>query len=555
MQTTLERSGNPSAQPFPTISLSSSGSLSLVDTSTLGSVGPTATANVTVLSASDIFQPIATDTPPAQISQRSDHPVSGLGIQQQQQKLETNKFYANFFLGDQTANAWTHPYSLSWSKGSGQSGSWGIAISHIERSQLATGTKTSSDAGEWSFFASPIGVQTLVISAVELGVGTTLTTDTLEAFSVNVNLVAAGASTPTVTFPLVQGMGFVTSVYSNGTPLLQSGIGIENVTYVGSVINGATYKYRALLSDGYTWLIYVTPQNSGYQENSFTLVSPVAIQGPSAFGGYIQVAKVPGDTPDAETVYDESAGCYATGVSISGSVHDTTGIYSLSWTKEGAPSQPLLIFALPHHLESFASETAAGVTDVQLVTTSKGMGTAVRGDSWTLVELDLPIDMSFAPWSPSNGDIETLSVPAIEAINGAGTAELAQNVSKQTNVGSMYYDGKALAKFAAIIYVLHEMANNATLALTGLVELEEAFALHVNNQQTFPLVYDTAWGGAVSISTYLDGNPGDDFGNTYYNVSLWTRSFPSERDLSYNAKDVATLRASFFRDDASQYIC
>ena len=222
VQTTLETSGNPSAQPFPTISISSSGSLTLVDTSTLGSVGPTATANVTALSVSDIFQPIATDAPPSQISQRSDHPVPRLGIQEQQQKLQTNKFYANFFLGDQTAGAWTHPYSLSWSKGAGQTGSWGMAISHIERSQLATGPKTSSDAGEWSFFASPIGVHTLVISAIELGAGASLTTDTLEAFSVNVNLLAAGASSPTLTFPLVQGMGFVTGLYSNGTPMLQS---------------------------------------------------------------------------------------------------------------------------------------------------------------------------------------------------------------------------------------------------------------------------------------------------------------------------------------------
>ena len=63
------------------------------------------------------------------------------------------------------------------------------------------------------------------------------------------------------------------------------------------------------------------------------------------------------------------------------------------------------------------------------------------------------------------------------------------------------------------------MAHNVTLALTGLEMLETAFTLHVNNQQTFPLVYDNAWGGAVSISTYLDGNSGDDFGNTYYNVS------------------------------------
>ena len=490
----------------------------MVDTATLSSIGPTATANVTSLLANNIFQPIATDAPPPQISSRSDHPVPRLGIQPQQDRLETNKFYANFFLGDQTAGTWTHPYSLSWSKGSGQSSSWGIAVSHIEQTQLATGPKQSDDAGEWAFFAAPVGIQSLVISATELLSGTTLTTDTLEAFSVNVNLVAAGGTTPTITFPLLQGMGFVTAKYNSGTPLIQSGVGIVNVTYAGGVINGgSTFKYRILLSNGFTWLVYVTPLNAGYDENSFTLIGPGSVQGPSGFGGYIQVAKIPTGISDAESVYDGSAGAYPTACTISGAVDGTTGTYAFSWTKQGATGQPLLMFALPHHMESFAYDTRSGATDVELVTTTKGMATAVRGDSWTLTEPDLPITMGFSPWSPLMGDISTLSPAAIQAINAAGAVELVQNISKQTNTGSTYYDGKALAKFAAIVYVLHELAQNTTLALTGLLELEDAFDLHVNNQQTFPLVYDSAWGGVVSISTYLDGNSGDDFGNTYYN--------------------------------------
>ena len=382
---------------------------------------------------------------------------------------------------------------------------------------MAFGPKLPSDAGEWSFFASPVGIQSLVLSATELSSGTTLTTDTLEAFSVNVNLIAAGGSTPTITFPLLQGMGFVTAVYNSGTPLIQSGIGIENVTYAGAI--GTTFKYRFMLSDGFTWLVYVIPLNSGYQENSFTLINPTTVQGLSGFGGYIQIAKVPADTPDSESVYDTSAGAYPTGATISGSVDGTSGEYTFSWTKLGITSKPLLMFALPHHIGSLSDATSPGVTDVQLVTTSKGIGTAVQGDTWTLSEPDLPITMGFSPWSPTLGEVSILLPAAVEAIVAAGTAELSQNISKQTNVGSMYYDGKALAKFAAIVYVLHDMAHNKTLALTGLMQLEEAFALHVNNQQSFPLVYDTAWGGVVSIGTYLDGNSGDDFGNTYYNVS------------------------------------
>ena len=474
----------------------------MVDTSTLESVHPTATINATAISADDIFQVIATDAPPAQISSRADHPVPRLGIQQQQRRLQTNKFYANLFLGDQTEALWTHPYSLAWSGGGGQTDSYGMAISHVERNQIPGGPADSSDRAEWGFFAAPLGIQSVVLSAAELGPGTTLTTDSLEAFSVNANLIAPGGSMPLVTFPLVQGMAFTTATYNFATPLIQTGLGFTNLTYVGSIQNGATFKYRVQLTGGGTWLFYVTPGSSAYSQNSFTLLSPVAIQGPSGFGGQIQVAKVPaGTADDIEDIYDAAAGVWATGATIAGSVQGTTGEYTISWAKSGSVDSKLLMFALPHHAESLADTTADSLTGLQLMTTTKGMATAVHADTWVLTEPDLPVTMGFNPWSPTQGDISTLPQTAIEAINVAADAELRESVANQSNVGSMYYDGKALAKFAAIVFVLHDLADNVTLALTGLQELEKAFASHVDNLQSFPLVYDTQWGGAVSIST------------------------------------------------------
>jgi endo-1,3(4)-beta-glucanase len=539
INTPLETSGRPTVQPFPSQSVNSSASLDLIDTSALNGFGPTATSEITSISAGNIFQPIATDAVPPQISSRADHPVPRLGIQQQQQRLQTNKFYSNFFLGDQTNPAWTHPYSVSWSAGKGLAESYGLAVSHIERSQTAFGAPTSSDAGEASYFANFLDIQSLILSATELGAGSVLTTDSLEAFSVNVNLLASPDTTPIVTFPLVQGMGFVTGSYNSATPLIESGIGISNLTYVGAVVNGATIKYRALLRDGFTWLIYITPRNAAYQESAFTLVSNVSIQGPSGFGGYIQLAKIPAGSADAESVYDGSVGSYATAADISGSIEGTTGSYSLSWSKQGVADQPLLIFALPHHVDSLAYGSS-GITDVQLQTTTKGMATAVRADTWTLVEPNLPIDMTFNPWTPDGGDISTLPLDVITTINAAATAELAQDVAEATNMDSMYYDGKALAKYAAIVYVAHDLAHNETLAATGLEKLEAAFGLHVDNMQTFGLVYDSAWGGAVSISTYLSGNSGDDFGNTYYNVRHLQMSFtlPSS-GIVYNRRLLA----------------
>ncbi|KAK4545831.1 hypothetical protein LTR36_002395 [Oleoguttula mirabilis] len=394
VHTSLETAGNPSVVPFPTSLVNATSTLSLVSTATPSGDGPTATAKVTSIEATNIFQAIATDAPPTQIPRREDHPVAGLGVQEQGDQLETNKFYANFFLGDQSAGTWTHPYSVAWSKGVGESGSWGLAISHIERSQLATDDASpSKDAGQWGFFADPVGIQSMVLSAAEFDGTTSLTTDRLEAFSVNVNLAESANASALLTFPLCQGMAFITGVYNSGTPLVQSGIGISSLTYAGAVINDTTYKYRVELQNGLTWLVYVTPRNSGYSENSFTLLSTGTIQGPSGFGGYIQIA----------------------------------------------------------------------------------------------------------------------------AINSAAYAELMQNISQQTNVGSLYYNGKALAKFAAICYTVNNIAGNASLAQTGLALLQDEFAVHVNNQMTIPLVYDTVWGGAVSNGTYATGDIGDDFGNTLYN--------------------------------------
>lgn len=444
--------------------------------------------------------------------------MARLGIQPQSQRLQTNKFYANFFLGSQGSPTWTHPYSVAWSKGAGETKSWGLDVSHVERTQLAgAGSKESFDAGEWGYFVNPTGLQSIVFSAAELGNGTTLTTDTLEAFSVNVNLVAKGAGSPVLTFPLVQGMAFVTAEYNSGTPIIQSGLGISNLTYTGTLAGGSLYKYSIDLLNGFTWLMYVQPHDSTFSADSFSQLSTGVVQGPSGFNGAIQVAKIPAGSTTASSVYDDAAGAYPIAAEITGSVAGTSGSYSLSWTKAGNTDQTLLMFALPHHIDSLSSATASGVTGVQLETTTKGLATAVSADLWTLVEANLPIDMSFTPWSPQLGDIKAVSTAAQEAISAAGYSELSQNITAQANTGSLYYDGKALAKFATICVTLYEIAGNETLALTGLQLLKDVFATHVNNEMTFPLVYDDAWGGTVSVATYNDDNIGDDFGNTVYN--------------------------------------
>ena len=306
-------------------------------------------------------------------------------------------------------------------------------------------------------------------------------------------------------------MGFVTAIYTGSVPVLQSSIFFRTVTQVASPQQGIT-KYKIVLEDGKTWLAYA----SGPAIN-LKVVSNSLVQADAAFNGTIQVAKNPGDNAAGEAAYDAAAGAYATSATVSGSVSGTTGTYNLQWAKAGLTNKTLLMFALPHHIQSFDGATAAKKTPIQLNTTTKGSATAVAADAFTMVEPNMPTDMGFAPWTPQARSQSNLSTSAVSAINNVATSEVSQDINGQTNLDSMYFSGKGLAKFAQIVYVLNDLSKNSSLAQTGLANLKSAFAVFVNNKQKYPLVYETAWKGVVSTGSYVTGDSGQDFGNTYYN--------------------------------------
>ncbi|KAF2801963.1 endo-1,3(4)-beta-glucanase [Mytilinidion resinicola] len=464
--------------------------------------------------SANIFVPIATDAPPAQIKQRSDHPVKQLNIYPQDNPYETNKFYANFFLGGQSNPTWTQPYSVSWSKGGGNAESWGLAVSHTEQSQLAW------DSGDPPrYFIGPIGLQSIIFSAAELGESTVLSTDTLQGFSANVNLAPSAQDETIITFPLAQGMGFVTAVYTGGSPILQSGIFFKTLQYVGE-LNAVTFKYQIVLNDGTDWLLYATPTGS-LGAPPFTLENSTTILGPEKFQGSIQVAKNPAGT-SGESSYDASAGSFALSASISASVDANSGSYTLAWEKGGIQNQTLLMFALPHLVDSFDDTTFNALTDINMTTITKGNAKAVMADSITMIEGSLPTEMGFAPWqSTGNGGQGTvgnqLSTAAITAINNAAATELNEDFVAQSVLDSMYYSGKGLAKFAGVIYTMQDLAGNSALAAAGLDKLKDVYNVFVNNTQQYPLAYDTVWKGAVSTGAYITGDTGVDFGNSVYN--------------------------------------
>jgi endo-1,3(4)-beta-glucanase len=340
-----------------------------------------------------------------------------------------------------------------------------------------------------------------------------MTVDTLTDLSANVNLLPGGSSIPAITVPLVQGMGFVTAIYNGVTPYIDSAVYIDKVTPFQGPKQGVS-KYKLLLKNGRTWLLYAIANNgTGLALN---LTSSTRLEAPGSFSGIIQIARSPDGMAENENKYETCVGAYATGASVSGSVDGKTGSYSLTFKKAGNGS-PLMMFALPHHIESMDATTAAGKTDIRLQTTTKGIATAIIGDSWQLVESDLPSEIGFAPWSTTAGSATFIPAAAKRALNDAALKELSQDMEAQSNLDSMYFSGKALSKFATAVYAVHDLSGNVSLASPGLTKLKQAFSRFATNTQRFPLTYESAWGGVVSTATYVTGEEGADFGNTYYN--------------------------------------
>ncbi|RKF60560.1 putative endo-1,3-beta-glucanase, partial [Erysiphe neolycopersici] len=459
----------------------------------------------------NIFQPVATSAPPSVFTTRSDHPVDRKGIKPQKDPLQTNKFYANFFLGNQNASSWTHPYSVAWVKGDAKAKSWGMSITHIDADKKVFDQSTNPPR----YFINPISNLSIIISSSELGSSTYLSTDTLTSTSVNVNLHPNSSAPAQITFPLVQGMGFVTALFHGGTPILQSTIFFRNITKYLTAPKPGVSKYKITLEDNAIWFLYAYSPSSANLE--FQFVSNQLLQATFKFNGILQVAKNPPSNFLAEKIYDTACGTYATSVTLVGSVNSDSGSYTFSYIKGGLSNTTLVMFALPHHVASFSLDTSKKITDIQLETTTKGKATAIVADSWTMIE-HLPTIIGFRPWNPQfPNDKKILSANTVNSIRKVANVEISQDMANQTNLNSFYFSGKALAKFASVVYTLKELLDDECVAQVGLSKLKSSFALFISNKNQSPLFYETAWKGVVSSATYSTGDKERDFGNTYYN--------------------------------------
>lgn len=342
-----------------------------------------------------------------------------------------------------------------------------------------------------------------------------MTSDTHLPFSVNINLnVQSTSMEPKITFPIVQGMGFITAGYRDAMPTVQTG-GRGWVEVEKPVMLGRTAKYRVKDFDGRDWLIYVVPVlSTTYDARQLMKIDASTLLGPPGFQGTIQVARNPLGAK-GEVIYDKAAGAFVCEMKLTAIVNEARATYSFIYTKVG--TSPLLMFTLPHHIQSLDPELRPYVTDLQLRTSTKGMATAVWGEKLTFVEPNLPITMSFGPWNPTMSAFSKIRYPpdTLAFISSIAERDLRRAMAEPIPPDSYYHAGKTLAKFATILWVIKDVLGNNEQASAGFADLKQKLTKYVENQQQYPLYYDNSWKGVVSNAGFND--PRADFGNTYYN--------------------------------------
>lgn len=500
-------SSSASSSVAPVSSVASSASSSSSSTSTLETTSATS-----VQGSFDLFSVVSTDAPPS-VFPREDLPLQVLdGVTNDGKPFETNKFYANLFLGNQEDPVWTYPYGMF----KFTNDYYGLAVSHTTSSQYVFGNYNSKGVAEYYF--SPAGLAPIIFSAKSFTKDTfSMDISEMEAMSVLVTLFDKNNSPASnfIDLQLVQGMGFVTATYNGGlTPLLNSNVGFSKLIKESSdALSSNVLKYKATLYNNVDWLIYVTLPN-GNDEFSLSVNGGNAIEGSSSIDGLIiQVAVAPSSD---EAYYDEAAGIYVTDANVEGSSNGQSASYKFKYTTKGESSSGSpIVFALPHHLKSMTSSTSQRSTGISLDSTTKGKMYAYLTNELQFQD-DFHTQVEWLPWSQQMNKDLSYTTEQLQLLASVANDDLAVDFTSSTKGLTTYYAGKYLDKYAYILLVIDSIIQDESVRNSTLERLKDAFDTFLDNEQLFPLMYDTRYGGVTSTAAQ-NGDTGADFGGSYYN--------------------------------------
>ncbi|KAF8961046.1 hypothetical protein BGZ46_001456 [Entomortierella lignicola] len=521
--------------------------------------------------ANPILQPFSTASPSGKFN-RENHVMKPVHIRTNEntKAIPTNKFYGNLVLGDSHAPVWTQPYGLRWdSMGPAQQG---LGISQIDDNMKAFGpteqipTNTGDNSAHQErarFYINPFLVS-MGISATEFDARHDMTVGNFGEFGCTMLLVPfeeadrGKLDTPraSIRIPIVRGMAFITALYDNLTPQIFSNVLVRTLTLDPKPLPDGWVKYRFLIENGVTWLLYAKADRPGSPPLVLSMVDQSRVIATSGtFTGLVQIAKLPvGGEADAENIYDQSVGVYATSGDLvvePNYLDNTVAGYRIDWNLAGNTKQSFLHFTLAHHRDSITDTSTP--TSLVLPSTAKGKMVAYRGASWHLYEPErLTVGLLPDGWASAVSPDQLAKIRAQAAID----AEI--DFDSKTNVDSMYFAGKGLAKFALLnLIVTDVLKDNGDLKKKCLDKLKFAFSRFLDNRQQFPLVYDLTWKGVIS-SQGLTVGPLADFGNSWYNdhhfhygYFVHTAAIIRHLDPTWRKKDVDTFTNNLLRDVAN----
>lgn len=448
--------------------------------------------------------PLSTSPPVACIQSSSTHPVPLPQFYDQPGPIETNNFYGNFLVEDQSLPVWTHPYSI-WKSTDDQFK--GLGISHTNASQRVFGDDPNSNPAK--YFFNPVGICSMMLSAEEFqSQNFNFLVGDLQRFSAGIKFITNNNGSLHVS--VVQGMGFITGIYDGKiTPRIASKVGIQSIQPIGSVSNELN-KYIFNLFDNTKWIVYSNAYFN--QQNANSVVA-------QPFNGQVivQIAKLSGDNNIKS--YDNAAGSFVTGCKLTGTFNNNLANYTFNYEISGSSSSDKVIqWFLPHQVESMDQSMLHSLQEgLNLDSTCKGIMSAFLIEKFSMIEQLPPNELKFDPWSDIHG-VLGYSDNAKSFISQIAQSEVNSfDVVNESNTDSMYTAGKILDKGAYILYVVAFVLKDQNLTYIMLNKMKEAFARFIDNKQQAPLCYNTTWRGIVSTSGLNDGNFYCDFGNCFYN--------------------------------------
>ncbi|CAI4779313.1 CIC_collapsed_G0049060.mRNA.1.CDS.1 [Saccharomyces cerevisiae] len=453
-----------------TISSSSSSRQTKTSSSSLStstSSTATTTENSSTTTIVNLFNAVSTDEPPT-VFDRSPNPMSLADGVSNDGPIQTNKFYTNLIVGSQESPAFVYPYSL-WKY---TSSSYGFAVQHTTVDQYSYGGYDSS--GNAEYLVNPLGIAHVVFSASNFDSSMTMQVDEMTLSSTRVVLSESNDSSNYLEIPLVQGMGFATV----------------------------------------TWLCYVIgPDDLTSTDFSLEMSSEYEIEASASVDGLIiQLAVAPSET-DYEVFYDQAAGMYVTNFKLQGVSDGSTATYEFSYTTQGeSASGSTMIFALPHHESSFSDIMQDYYTGIQLASTTKGV---MNGYLTTSLQFSTSLNrqISWLPWSSQLGsNLLEYSEEQLQLLAEVANSELQVSISESISGLNTYYLGKVIDKYSYILLTVSEIIQDEASTKSTLENIKSAFDILLQNEQTYPLIYDTKFNGLVSSG---------DWGSTSTQYRFW----------------------------------